>query len=377
MVNDVETEFCGTIPAFGKVWVRVFVAVLSALLWVVYLWIAFIQKNILPDTADPETQGGTLERWGRIKLGRDPFPAKQGQYECTVTGAAGSLIPANTTFKSDGNSTSPGRVFAIDADYSMPGSTGTIIVRALVAGTGSKLAVGDTLTIVRPLAGINNVITVTSEYITPLQAEDTQTYRDKIGVAFRLEPQGGAAADFRLWGLDAAGVKQIYPYITPDTATEVDVYVEALPEDSLDGQGTPTSGTLTDVTAVIEQDPDTTLPLYERGRRPLGVWQVNVMAVSVKQVEIIIAGLTESTTTNRANIEAGIREFLAETRPFVDAIDTVQQDTLDIPKISNVIIQASPTSTFTSVTIKVNTVSYTTYQFVDGNIPYLTSVSFV
>jgi uncharacterized phage protein gp47/JayE len=377
IINDIETEFGGTIPAFGKVWARVLAAVQAGLLYIGYAWNAFILKNTFIDLADPEAQGGTLERWGRIKLGRDPYPAKQGQYTCGVTGAAGGIIPANTTFKSDSTTANPGKMFVIDNDYTMPGSTGVILLRALEAGTGSKLSVGDTLTCTKPIDRVNQTATVSLVTVTPLAAESIEDYRKKGELAFRLEPQGGAATDFRLWGLDVQAVANIYPYVY--VATEVTVYVEAFPEDSLDGQGTPTTDTLNAVEAAIQLDPDTSLDFYQRGRRPMGVWAVNVVAIVVKQVEVIITGLTNSTTENRSNITSAIQAFMAETRPSIDGIDAygTVNNVIDIPRISRVIIDASPISTFTSVALRIDGATLTTYTFDNGRIPYLTSISFL
>lgn len=69
--SDLETELNINIPVFGKIFLRALAAVQAAKLKLYYLAIASVQKNIFPDTADPESIGGTLERFGIVKLGRN------------------------------------------------------------------------------------------------------------------------------------------------------------------------------------------------------------------------------------------------------------------------------------------------------------------
>jgi uncharacterized phage protein gp47/JayE len=174
---DYEAELGVVLPTFGQSLLRVKAVVLAGQLKLFYLMVALTQKNIFVDTADPESIGGTLERFGRVKLGRNPFPAVQGQYLVSVTGSAGAVIPASTTFKSDDSSLNPARIYQLDTAYTLTGSTGNITVRALVAGIESKLQAGDTLTSTAPLANVNSSVEVVSESVQPLAAENIEEYR--------------------------------------------------------------------------------------------------------------------------------------------------------------------------------------------------------
>lgn len=375
--NDIETEFGDSVPDFGQQDMRVQIAAQAAALKIFYLFVGKLQKNSFVDQAEPEAGGGTLERWGRIKLGRDPFPATAAQYTVDVTGITGGFIPAQTTFKSDSASQNPGKVFILDSDYTLSGSSDTMTLRALDAGMGSALANGDTLTATQPLNGANQQVTVSATVVAPLAAEATEDYRAKIETSFRLEPQGGAAADFLIWGLDAMGVKKIYPYTTSGTSASVDIYVEANPEDSIDGKGTPGLGILTDVTSCIEQDPDTTLNYWERDRRPMGVFDANVLPVVVKLVQINITGFT--LPDQQTAVTAALTEFVNGVRPYVPAVDTVasRSDVINTPKLNQAILNAAPGAGFTSVNMLVDSTPETSYQFDNGEIPYLLSVSFI
>lgn len=107
VLADLQNEYGVTISTVGKVMLRFIAFVQAAKLKLIYLFVGDVQRNITPDTAYSTANGGTLERWGLIKLGRNPLPATQGQYTATVTGTVGAVIPASTTFKSDDDSLSP------------------------------------------------------------------------------------------------------------------------------------------------------------------------------------------------------------------------------------------------------------------------------
>lgn len=379
ILADLQAEFGVSIPVFGKSFLRAIAMVQAAKLKLYYLSIGFLQKNIFIDTADSEAIGGTLERFGRVKLNRSPFEAVQGKYTVTVTGTAASVIPAQTIFKSNDTAASPGKLFTLDDAYTMTGTSDSITIRALEAGTGSKLVIGNTLTLTAPLIGIDAIATVTAETVLPLAAESLDDYRKKALQAYRLEPQGGAATDYRLWAADAQGVAQSYPYAKSGAANEINLYVEATIADSTDGKGTPDSLILQAVADVVEFDPDTTKPLYERGRRPLGVYEVNYLPITVKEIDVEIAGYINSTPAIELSITTALTTEISKMRPFIAACDILDEknDILDTNRIISIILNARPGSVFGAITLKVDNTTMSTYTFLNGNIPHVNSISFV
>lgn len=378
VLADIEAQYGISISPVGKTFLRALAAVQAAKLKLYYLVIGNLQKNIFADTAESESVGGTLERFGRVKLGRNPFPATAAQYELTVTGSVGAIIPALTTFKSDDSSLNPGMLFILDEAYELTSVTDTITVRALVAGDDSELNDLDTLTATAPIALVNASAYVSDVIVEPLAAETLEAYRTAILQSYRLEAQGGAASDYRIWAQDAQGVARVYPYAKSGAANEINLFVEATVADSTDGKGTPSSTLLTAVEAVVEFNPDTTLPLLERGRRPLGVHEVHYLPVTIKEVDIIIDGYSGLTTTIEALLETAIETAVNEIRPFVAASDVLEDknDIIDVNKIIATIIAQKPGAIFTSVTIQIDGITYSTYTFIDGNIPYLNSVTY-
>jgi hypothetical protein len=343
-----------------------------------YLTLGSVQKNIFADSADPESQGGTLERFGRVKLNRNPFPATAGQYVIQITGTVGATIPAQTTFKSNDSSLSPSKLFVLDIVYTILTSTDSITVRALEAGNGSALSIGDTLTVTSPISGLDSSQTVTSEAVEPLAAETTEEYRTKVVDAYRTETQGGSAGDYREWSSDAQGVNNVYPYATSGEPFSISLYVEANIDDSTDGKGTPSGSLLDDVEDVVNFDPDTTKPINKRSRRPLQA-VINYLPIIPLNVDINIDSSVGLTPEKQAILESAIEEKLVNIRPFVSAADILadRNDTLSVNMIIGWILEALPGSIFGTVTLEVGGVSYSSYNFELGNIPYFNSLTFV
>lgn len=376
ILSDLETQYGVNISLTGKSALRAIAAVQAGKLKLYYLVIGNLQKNIFVDTADSENIGGTLERFGRVKLGRNPFQAVSGQYILQVTGTAGAIIKASTTFKSDDSSLNPGFLFILDNAHTLVSATDSITVRALTAGETSKLNVGNTLTSTSPISLVNSSAVVSLESIPPLSAEDLEAYRLAIINSYRLEAQGGSATDYRLWGQDAQGVRFVYPYAKSGFANEIDLFIEATIADSTDGKGTPSAQLLLDVEDVIEMDPDTSLPLLERGRRPLGVFEVHYVPVTIKEIDITINGGVGFTAAIKAALLIAITDAINLIRPFVSAADVLinKNDILDNNKLIGIIYQSYPGAIFTTITFTVDSVPLSSYNFVQGNIPHFNSV---
>ena len=370
ILADLQAAYGDTISPVGKVMLRAFAIAQAGKFKLFYLALGGVQKNIFVDTADPVALGGTLERFGLVKLGRNPFPAQPALYNAFITATIGTVIPAGTTFKSDDDSLSPGMIFILDNAYTMPGATGTILIRALTPGTISGLSIGDTLSLTSPIATVNAGISVQTQQQQPLDAETIAAYRQAVINSYQLNPQGGSAVDYRLWASDAEGVAKVYPYASNGNINEIDLYIESVLADSTDSYGTPSVAMIANVKQVIENNPNIVPPM----RRPLGVWQVNYLPINVLQIAIVINGYIYPTLTPaiKQAITNAISAALSLVRPFVAAADTLssQNNIISINTLIGIIIAAQPGSTFNSVTFTVNGVSYQSYTFLLGNIPY-------
>lgn len=352
--------------------------VISAIMKLAYLYLGNVQDNSFPDTADLEANGGTLERFGRIKIGRNPRPATVGVFEISMIGVAGSVLNASVTFKSNENSKSPGQLYISDSAYTFNGTSDIIEIRSLGSGTGFDLNVDDNLTITQPVLGVNQTVTVVSVLEQPKASESIDVYRQNILDSYQLEAQGGAKTDYRLWAADAQGVRKVYPYVKDGDAGTVQVFVEATISDSTDGKGTPSAQLLLDVESVIEFDPDVTKPTNERGRKPIQA-ELEVLPISLIPIDVIITGLNQDTPSIRSAIESNLNTYLYAIRPYISGgeLPRDKNDILYESRLQNVLTGVlSASNFFTGFEMRVDGNIETSYTFALDNIPYLNSVTY-
>ena len=351
-----------TNPIVKKTFLIPIATVWAGLLTIWYKTLGQIQANIWVDTCDD----ATLLRFGFVILARYPYPAVQAKYNIQVTTTViGSHIPAGTVFKSDDSSTNPSMLYVLDTNHTMAGYTDYIVVRAMVGGTGSQLAIGDTMTLTAPLTNIGNSASVLSEAVTPVDAETLTDYRAKVIQKIQLIPGSWSAVDYRLIGIEVAGVKQIYAYTDLITANTVDVYVEG-----------ETYGAIPSASTLIVNNVNTAITPYV----PLGVHTVNYNSCNTNIIAITITSgaFLAFTTAQQTLITNAVVAFINTVRPFIASCDLIQNrnDTISAYNLYSVVSGAVPGYGFTSITFTVDSVPTATYVSDLGNIPFCNSVTF-
>lgn len=353
--------------------------VLSAQYHLVYLYLRDIQDNIFPDTATTSDQGGTLERQGAIYMNRGLFPASIGVFKVSVIGVAGSILRENLTFKSNEDALNQGQVYILDSSYTLTGTSDLIEIRSTGAGVEFNLNVGDNLTITEPVIGVNQTVTITEVLDQPKAGETVELYRQAILNAIQLEPQGGSKSDYRQWCTDAQGVRLVYPYVQDVNTGNISLFVEATIVDSTDGKGTPSTAILNEVRDVIEQDPDVTKPINERGRRPIQANPI-VQAITLVPVTITISGLNDDSQSVKDLIETNIKDYLYNVRPFISGADLRRNknDILYSGQVQSVVTDSLINGNFfNTLTLLVDGNQVVSYEFTLGNIPFLSTLNFV
>lgn len=354
-------------------------SVLAMQFKLIYNYLADIQNNVFPDTADIEENGGTLERLGRIYLNRNPRPATPGVFKANVTGVIGSVLRASLTYKSNEDALNAGKLFISDEEIILTTSLQEIEIRSLGGGLEFNLNVGDNLTITEPILGVQNTITITEVVEQPRTSEDIEVYRQNILDSIQLEPQGGSKTDYRLWSADAQGVRKVYPYVKNDNAGEVVIYVEATRNDSIDDLGTPDVTLLNEVLEVVTFDPDETKPINERGRSPIQAI-VSTEAITLIPVDVTIVGLLNTSPSIEASIRSNLEAFLYDIRPYISGADLLRDksDILYQGRLQSVVTDTLDNDNyFSSLQMFVSGVEVLTSEFNLGNIPYLRDLNIV
>lgn len=342
-------------------------SVTSAELKLLYLFAEDIQRNLYPQTADPNSEGGMLEDLGMLYLGRLPKPATASILELRVNGVAGATLRTNLTFKSDINNV----VYILDSEYILSGSNDVITVRSIDVGTNTILSANSELTITEPVQGVNSTVTVKDTITPAVSAETIEQYRQAITDAIQLEPTGGAKTDYRLWGRDAVGVREVYPYLKQNDSGTIEIYVEA-------ENGNVTPQMISDVQSVLELDPDTSKPIHERGRRPMQA-TLDVKSVVELPIDIEIIGLNINSLSIQNSIFSSLEAYLRNIRPFIDGGQLLRDknDVLNIARLTNVVSDTIDVDNyFLDLKMFVDGAPYDIYTFSLGRIPKLNTVTY-
>lgn len=354
IINDYETRLSVSFPAWGRFYIKSHAAVNAAIFYMIFLRNYFVYKNMLPDTADSTANGGTLERWGLIVLGRLPFKATQGVYTITGVGDNGTTIPVDTSFVCARN----GEIYTNVVAFTFSSGNTTFDITSVNGGSDVRMVVGDELSLVSPIANVDREFTVVGEVTQPQDSENLDLYRDKVLDAFRYQSRGGAAADYRFWANSVAGVREVYPY-TGIPLPNVNLFIEAST-----GNGVPSSALINDVKAVIEPE------------RPLGIF-VNYFPVFFVNTDITINNSVTLTTSEKTLITNDIISYLYNKRPFIQATDVVQNDIINKNEIIGVIQNTTPSVVFGNIDVLMNGVDQVSYMLGQGEIPYLNSINFL
>lgn len=320
IIAQLEASLGQTIPFLPKSFLRVLAKVIAGVFVILYKYGGFIFLQIFVKTAinaDTEINGKTINpliEWGRLIGVGDPTPATNAELtiDITVTNQTGSL-PLNSQLINANN----GVVYITLGSVLLNAPTVQATIQAVsdqTGGTGSgtigNLQIGDVVSFANPLPNVLRNAVVSSQSVTGANAETTENYRKRINDRFQKRPQGGAYADYEIWGEEVAGIINIYPYT--GNPGQVNVYAEATEASSGSPDGFPTQAQLDAVLAAINFD--------ENGlatRRPANAF-VNVFSITRKEFTVRVLNLSvDNIAALQTEISAAITEYFLNSEPFI------------------------------------------------------------
>lgn len=355
IIQDFENRLGVNLQGWGRFFIKAWAMVMAGWFYMLFTKNYYVYRNMLPDTADSTSEGGTLERWGLIKLGRLPFNATSGKYIIKGVGENGSTIPSGRVFVGQSNSQN----YTIEASFTFSSGVDSFEVRSFEGGEDVRLAIGAKVIMSSPVSGVEREFEVIAETQQPQDAEPLEDYRIKVIEAFRYRARGGAALDYKFWASQVAGVKNTYPY-TGVPLPQVNLFIE-----SQSGNGVASPSLINDVKNYVEGP----------GRRPIGI-QVNYLSVFLMNVEVFISGGASMTPSEQSLIISNIESYLDSKRPFVQSVRLPQNDTLNVNEMISIIQNTNPSVVLGNVTVNFNGVNYVTYKLQKGEIPNLIGVNF-
>lgn len=384
IIAQLEASLNQTIPLLPKSFLRVLAKALAGVFVLLYKYggFMFLQMFVQTASAKETTVNGVLltplTQWGRLIGVGDPVPATNAELliDITVETQTG-VLPSGTQLVSTDNGVTYITIGAVTLDAAVVQAT----VRAASdqaggggAGAIGNLDLGAIISFANPLANVARNATVVAQAVTGANAESTEAYRQRVIDRFQKRPQGGAYADYEIWGEEVAGIINIYPY-TSDCPGQVDVYVEATVESSGDPDGVPTAAQLQAVLDSIELDQDGLAT-----RRPANAL-ANTFPITRTGFDVIVSGLVvDNLAQVQTSITEAIEEYFLSRGPFIVGLTIPPRtDRITSSAVGGVVddIVSASGGIFIDATIEQNTVSVITYSLGIGEKAKASSVTFL
>jgi len=383
IIAQLEASLNQSIPLLPKSFLRVLSKALAGVFVILYKYGGFMFLQIFVQTASAKEtiiNGDSvvpLTAWGRLIGVGDPAPATNAELlvDITVETQTG-VLPSGTQLVSTDN----GVTYITIGAVALNAPVVNAIVRAASdqsggggAGALGNLDNGSILSFANPLANVSRNTIVVSQVTTGANAESTEAYRQRVIDRFQKRPQGGAYADYEIWGEEVAGIINIYPY-TSSCPGQVDVYAEATPESSGSADGIPTPAQLQTVLDAIELDQNGLA-----SRRPANAL-ANSFPITRTGFDILVTGLqVDNLAQVQATITTAIEEYFFDREPFIEGLSILpRRDRVTRSAVGGVVddIVSASGGIFSSVIVSQATVSVELYSLGIGEKAKAATVTF-
>ena len=291
-----EQEFKKKIRILPKSFIRVLCKVFAGVFIVLYKLVGWYFLQMFPDTAD----WGEVTILGQrlrplVKLGvlfglGEPLAGVQweGFIHIDVL-VPGKVLYSGTQLKSG----LTGKLYITNETKTLLLQKETVRIICTEVGTAGNLEVNDVLDFINPYGFIKSEAFVSKVERVGLDDELESSYRSRLVNRFRLQPQGGALADYRIWAADVQGVLNVYPYNDKEQPGGVLLYVSGIP--TVFDDRVPDAGLLKKVGEACTYDPET----GKATRKPLSAMldpkndgsYENIRPVSVIAIDVAITGV--------------------------------------------------------------------------------------
>jgi uncharacterized phage protein gp47/JayE len=289
LYSGVLLEFNNSIRILPKSFIKVICTVYAGVFIFLYKIIGWVFLQLFPETAywkEINVLGmkvRPLVKWGVLIGVGEPRGGTQWKGEIAVhVTALNSQLITGTQLKSD----ITGKLYLVDDTKNLENETETVSVTCTETGKSGSLEAGDVLNFVSTLGNVRKEAEVLSVTQDAAEAETEPEYRYRVVNRWRMQPQGGALADYRIWASEVAGVYNTYPYNDPNTASGVLLYISGNP--SIFPDRIPSAALLKQVGDVCVYDPNRGNKAY---RKPMGATidpQGDGSYSNIRPVEIIV-----------------------------------------------------------------------------------------
>ena len=297
LIRSFGHKFNTQLRILPKSFIKILCKVFAGVFIVVYKLVGWYFLQMFPETADwKEVTILGVRLRPLVKLGvlfgvGEPLAGVQWRGIITIDVLTqGSVLYSGTQLKSNVT----GKLYIVEETKTLLQQKETVSVVCTEIGTAGNLEQNDTLNFVNPYGFIKTEAVVSDVARVGLDNELESSYRNRVINRFRLQPQGGALADYRIWASEVPGVLNVYPYNDKEQPGGVLLYVSGISDVYADR--IPDKGLLKKVGEACTYDPQT----GRATRKPLTAMldpkndgsYSNVKPVSVAVFDAVITGVS-------------------------------------------------------------------------------------
>ncbi len=297
LIRSFEHEFNTQLRILPKSFIKILCKVFAGVFIIVYKLVGWYFLQMFPETADwKEVTILGVRLRPLVKLGvlfgvGEPLAGVQWRGIITIDVLTqGSVLYSGTQLKSNVT----GKLYIVEETKNLLQQKETVSVVCTEIGTAGNLEQNDTLNFVNPYGFIETEAIVLDVARVGLDNELESSYRNRVINRFRLQPQGGALADYRIWASEVPGVLNVYPYNDKEQPGGVLLYVSGISDVYVDR--VPDKGLLKKVGEACTYDPET----GRATRKPLTAMldpkndgsYSNVKPITVAVFDIVITGVS-------------------------------------------------------------------------------------
>lgn len=283
---DIEASLPGTDAKLRRKNLNVISKIISACAHGLYGNLAYIAKQILPNTADAEH----LIRHASLWLENPRKSANYAAGPVELIGTNGKIAEEGTTvIRSDGAE------YKTLAEVVIVDGVATVNVEAVIAGQAGNTLAGSVFNLASPLDGIVSTVTVGAAGITGgSDIESFDSVRERVGFEIKEPPHGGSKADYIRWAKEVPGVTRAWVY--PEEAAQGTVTIRFVRDDDID-----LIPDVAEVAAVFD---------YIDERRPVTAKGCYVIAPIADPLNFVFTTLTPNTQAVRDAVFAELQDLI-------------------------------------------------------------------
>jgi hypothetical protein len=381
LINAFNFYFNKKIRLLPKSFIRVLSVVLAGIFITLYKQIGWLFLQLFPETAywkEVNILGSRvrpLVKWGVLIGAGIPRTGTQwkGEIAINVTNK-NTILLGGAQLKSE----LTGKLYITDTAKFLSDDAETVGITCVNTGSAGNIKKGDTLKFVNPLGNVNKTAAVISVTNDGTDDETEGEYRYRVVNRYRMQPQGGALADYRIWASDVPGVLSVYPYNDADFPSGVLLYVSGNP--SLFPDRIPTGALLKQVGDACTYDPKT----GKATRKPITAVidpegdgsYLNVKPVSIIEFDIYVTGLTGVIPSDFATaVRPAIEDYYLGRESYIRGLsdDNNKTNIVSRNNVSSAVdqIAISVKAEFESVAMKRNGIIETSYTLGMGELSKL------